>query len=59
MTLRKLRGTIAGTRSGSATPGQPPYHSEISEEYLDALQRQVDAAKTHGFTLTPIGEPGW
>lgn len=38
---------------------QPIYHSEIDSEYLDALQRQVDANKPEGFTLTPISQPGW
>lgn len=38
---------------------QPNYHSEISDSYLDALQKAVDAGKPEGFRLTPINEAGW
>jgi len=38
---------------------QPNYHTEISTEYLDGLQRQVDSTKPDGFQLTPISQPGW
>jgi len=38
---------------------QPNYHTEISTEYLDGLQRQVDSSKPAGFQLTPISQPGW
>lgn len=43
----------------SRTCSQPSYHSEISDEYLDDMQRRVDAEKPEGFKLTPISEPGW
>lgn len=38
---------------------QPPYPSEICEQYLDEMQRRVDAEKPKDFKLTPISEPGW
>lgn len=38
---------------------QPNYHSEISESYIEAMQRAVDAQKPKGFRLTPISEAGW
>ena len=38
---------------------QPSYHTEISDEYLDEMQRRVDAEKPEGFKLTPISAPGW
>lgn len=38
---------------------QPNYHSEISDEYLDALQRKIDSEKSEKSKLTPISEPGW
>lgn len=59
MTLSKIKDTAAGSRSSLAGGGQPPYHSDVSEEYLTALQRQVDANKPKGFRLTPISEAGW
>lgn len=59
MTAHRLRETADAARSDRTTRVQPPYHSEISGEYLSALQRQVDAGKSKNFTLTPISEPGW
>lgn len=38
---------------------QPNYHSEISESYIEAMQRAVDTQKPESFRLTPIGEAGW
>lgn len=38
---------------------QPNYHSEISESYIDAMQKTVDANKPSNFRLTPVTEPGW
>lgn len=52
------KAAAAPRRSRSAY-SQPSYHSEISDEYLDDMQRRVDAAKPEGFKLTPISEPGW
>lgn len=48
-----------GARPTMAACTQPRYHSEISDDYLNALQRQVDALKPEGFQLTAISEPGW
>lgn len=66
MPARKLKASVApaarpprATRPTKATCTQPRYHSEISDKYLDALQRQIDALKPEGFQLTPISEPGW
>ena len=58
MTLRKFKGTFAVVRS-TVSPASPPYHSEISDDYLAGLQRQVDAGKPANFTLTPLSEAGW
>lgn len=38
---------------------QPHYDTEVSDEYLDALRRQVDSQKPDSFRLTPISESGW
>ncbi len=38
---------------------QPNYDTEVSEEYLEALIKQLDAQKPENFSLTPISEPGW
>lgn len=38
---------------------QPSYHTELSAEYLDGMQRQIDAAKPANFKLTPISDAGW
>jgi hypothetical protein len=38
---------------------QPNYHTEISESYIEAMQKAVDAQKPDNFRLTPISEPGW
>lgn len=59
MSLRKFRDAIVGGRAAAAAPSQPPYHSEVSDEYLAALQRQVNAAKPEDFSLTPLSQSGW
>lgn len=59
MSARKCETPQAIRPSKAVIDVQPPYHSEISDEYLTALQQQVDAAKPEGFRLTPICQPGW
>lgn len=58
MALRKHKEAVMGGRSHSVAP-QPRYHRELGDEYLVALQRQVDGLKPKGFVLTPLSEPGW
>ncbi|AHE55934.1 hypothetical protein [Sphingomonas sanxanigenens] len=55
----KERLGISAAYGSRAIRAQPNYHTEITTEYLDALQRHVDAEKPANFKLTPIGEPGW
>lgn len=38
---------------------QPNYHTEISDSYIEAMQRNVDEKKPSGFRLTPINDAGW
>lgn len=38
---------------------QPNYHSEISDIYIEAMQKAVDELKPKDFRLTPISEAGW
>lgn len=57
-TYRKKASFVAVSAS-RAIRCQPNYHSEISDEYLDGLQNQVNSGKPEGFKLTPISEPGW
>lgn len=59
--MRRLReATARGFESLSiAIRQQPDYHTEVSDEYLDALQARLDARKPANFALTPISEPGW
>lgn len=38
---------------------QPNYHSEISETYIAAMQKDVDSRKSASFQLTPISDAGW
>lgn len=59
MTARKMREMAASAASTKTPVSQPPYHSDISDAYLAALQRQIDSLKPAGFKLTPISEPGW
>ena len=59
MALGKYWEAAAGTRQTRALRAQTPYHSDLSKEYLDGLQRKVDASKPKDFALTPLSEPGW
>ena len=52
------RRNTSAAKSPRVKP-QPPYHEDISVEYLDAMQRAVDETKPKGFILTPISAPGW
>lgn len=38
---------------------QPNYHTEISDEYLEKMQEDIDAKKPENFSLTPLSEAGW
>lgn len=58
MPAAMTKATAAPARARRAA-SQPPYHSEICEQYLDEMQRRVDAEKPKDFKLTPISEPGW
>ena len=53
------RGNNAAAHGSPKIRMQPNYHSEISESYLEAIQKAVDAGKPEGFRLTPINEAGW
>lgn len=61
MQARKPKASaVKAARTGTIPPcTQPRYHSEISDKYLDAMQRQVDLLKPEGFALTPVSGPGW
>lgn len=50
--------TSAAYMSRPAKP-QPRYHDVVSDEYVGALKRRIDAEKPVNFALTPITEPGW
>lgn len=55
----KKRANSAAAHGSPKIRMQPNYHSEISDRYIDAMQRAVDEKKPEGFRLTPIGEAGW
>ena len=55
----KKRASNAATHGSPKIRMQPNYHSEISDGYIDAMQRAVDARKPEGFRLTPVSESGW
>lgn len=57
MGLRQRLHTAAANRRAPAR--QPAYDDEVSQDYLDALQRRLDEEKGPNFKLTPICEPGW
>ena len=60
MTARKFQETPVAIRPIKASIDvQPPYHSELSDEILAAVQSRVDSRKPSGFQLTPICAPGW
>jgi hypothetical protein len=44
----------AGEGKSATAPGDD---GDLNQEYLDALQRQVDAQKPEGFKLTPLPQP--
>ncbi len=56
--LRKRIASIAAHTSPKIRM-QPDYHSEISEEYIEAMQKKVDAEKPADFRLTPVTDAGW
>lgn len=49
-------GRAAAAQGSPKIRMQPNYHSEISDAYLEAMQKAVDAKKPEGFRLTPISE---
>ena len=59
--MRRLReATARGFESLSqAIRQQPNYDTEISDDYLDALEARLNARKPANFALTPISEAGW
>lgn len=59
--MRRLReATARGFEALSrAIRQQPNYDTELSDEYLAALQDRVSAQKPSNFALSPISEPGW
>ena len=59
--MRRLReATARGLETVSrAIRQQPDYDTEMSEEYLKALDAQINSQKPANFSLTPISEPGW
>lgn len=59
--MQKLRQASARgfTALSRAIRQQPNYDTEVSDEYLEALRRQVDGTKPENFHLNPISEPGW
>jgi hypothetical protein len=59
--MRQLRDAASrGFNSVSrAIRQQPDYHSEVSNDYLNALEAQVGSQKPENFALIPISEPGW
>lgn len=38
---------------------QPGYHTEVSDAYLEAMQKAVDEKKPANFSLTPLSDAGW
>lgn len=57
-----MRQPLKLFRAASQSPKirlQPDYHSEVSDDYLEAMQRDVDAKKPEGFRLTPVSDAGW
>lgn len=38
---------------------QPDYDDEVTDEYREAVRRDIEAKKPKGVSLTPICEPGW
>jgi len=62
MLNRQHVGAARGYHAARPTrqvPVQPDYPDEISDSYLEGLQRRIDADKAEDFLLTPITAPGW
>jgi hypothetical protein len=38
---------------------QPGYRSEVSDAYLEAMQKSVDDKKPANFSLVPLSDAGW
>lgn len=38
---------------------QPGYHTEVSDAYLEAMQKAVDDRKPANFSLEPLSDAGW
>ncbi len=60
--MRKPKARAAGSAAAYGSPKirmQPNYHSEISDAYIEAMQKAVDEQKPEGFRLTPISDAGW
>jgi len=38
---------------------QPGYHTEVSDAYLEAMQKAVDDKKPANFSLEPLSDAGW
>lgn len=59
--MHKFRkATARGFQSLSrAVSQQSDYDTEVSDEYLKAIGKQVDESKPEKFRLTPISDPGW
>jgi hypothetical protein len=55
----KKRGNANAAFGSPKIRMQPNYHTEISEGYIEAMQKAVDAKKPDNFRLTPICDTGW
>jgi len=38
---------------------QPGYNTEVSDAYLEAMQKAVDEKKPANFSLVPLSDAGW
>lgn len=56
---KEKRANHAAAHGSPKIRMQPNYHSEISDSYIKAMQKAVDAQKPEGFRLTPVNEAGW
>jgi hypothetical protein len=59
--MRRLqKASVRGFESISrAIRQQPNYDTEISDEYFEALEAQLERKKSADFSLTPVSESGW
>lgn len=55
----RQRGASSNAYGSPKIRMQPSYHSEVSEGYLEAMQKAVDDKKPENFHLTPLSEAGW